>query len=248
MEAGAKNVINDAAGAIKKLSRPSELLGRAFAYYRKHAWRLTPVVAIYAFGGLALQLLVRNGMRLMAQSDGAWAALLTLVIASALAGAFLYLWGFVALLKALRDERLTWPGAYQEALSLTPSYSLLLFLYALAVGGGLLILVLPGLLLAVWFSFASYVLVFEEARVVACLRRSREYVRGRFLAVAWRQLAILVAAMGAYVFLSVIFEILMLPNALKELLFTGVSAVTQPIISVYVVLLYKELKHGKNSD
>ncbi|MDP3947529.1 MAG: YciC family protein [bacterium] len=248
-----KNAVSDAAGAVKKLSRPGELLGSAVAYYRVQWRRLTSIVAIYAFGGFALQLLFQNGARLMAQSGGAFAApvLLLVVIAAALAGAFLYLWGFTALLKALRDERLTWQGAYQEALVLIGSYALLVFLYALLVGAGFFLLVIPGFIAAVWFSFAGYVLVFEEARIVDCLRRSREYVRGRFWAVAWRHVAIFVMAIGAFVLLSFIFEILALPSVLHELLLVGASAVVAPITSVYVLLLYRELKslhNGKNSD
>lgn len=256
METGAKNAVSGAAGAVKKLSRPGELLGRAIAYYRTHARRLTPIVAVYAFGGFALQLLLESGSRLMAKAGVAAGpfslpVLFPLTAVFVLAGAFLYLWGFMALLKALRDERLTWQGAYHEALSLVGSYALLMFLYALLVGAGFFLLVIPGFLAAVWFSFVSYVLVFEEARIVDCLRRSREYVRGRFWAVLWRHLALVLAAMGAYIFLLLILGILQLPDVLTELLLTGANTVVVPITSVYVLLMYRELKslhNGKNSD
>jgi len=48
-----------------------------------------------------------------------------------------------------------------------------------------------------------------------------------------------------------VLEILRLPDALKELLLTGANTLVVPVTSVYVLLMYRELKslhHGKNSD
>ena len=76
-------------------------------------------------------------------------------------------------------------------------------------------------------------------------------MRGHWWAVLWREIALGLMAMGAYLFVLLVLEILRLPDALKELLLTGANTLVVPVTSVYVLLMYRELKslhHGKNSD
>lgn len=224
------------------LSRPGELIGRAIAHERVHWRRLTPVVAIYAFGGLAFQLLFESGFRLVPQ------LLLPLAAVFALAGAFLYVWGFTALLLALKEERLTWQGAYQGALSYVVRYAVLWLLYSLLVLAGTVLFVLPGVYWAVQFSFVSYVLVFENTGVREAFRRSKTYVRGRWRAVFWRELALGLMVLGAYLFSLLIFGIMFMPEVMQQLLLAGINSVVVPITSAYVLLMYKELRESRSSN
>lgn len=48
----------------------------------------------------------------------------------------------------------------------------------LAVLGGLVLLIIPGIIFAIWYSFASYILFTEDKRGVAALQASRYYVKG----------------------------------------------------------------------
>lgn len=238
MEAGAKD-------AKLNLSRPGELIVRAVACYRADWRRLTPVVAIYAFGGLAFQLLFESGFRVMPQF------LLPLGAVFMLAGAFLYVWGFTAILLALKNERLDWQGAYQGALSYVVRYAVIWFLYSLVVLAGIILLVLPGIYWAVQFSLVSYALVFENAGVREAFRKSKMYVRGHWWAVLRREAALGIILMGAYLFALLIFGILLLSDVAQGLLLAALNSAVVPITSVYVLLMYRELirlHHGKNSD
>lgn len=55
--------------------------------------------------------------------------------------------------------------------------------------GGLLLLIIPGILLSVWFSFATITAVLEQKTVFASMKRSKELVRGKFMQILWRQYA-----------------------------------------------------------
>lgn len=50
----------------------------------------------------------------------------------------------------------------------------------LALIGGAILLIIPGLIFATWFSFAGYVVVAENLGVLAAMRRSKELVKNRF--------------------------------------------------------------------
>ena len=54
-------------------------------------------------------------------------------------------------------------------------------LSALATAIGLVLLVIPGIIVATWLSLAVYVVVDEDAGVIDSLRRSRELVRGHLI-------------------------------------------------------------------
>jgi len=54
------------------------------------------------------------------------------------------------------------------------------FLAILAITGGIILFIIPGILFAVWFSQVNFVVVQEQLSGPAALRRSRQLVRGRF--------------------------------------------------------------------
>lgn len=88
--------------------------------------------------------------------------------------------------------------------------SLLTFL---AVVGGLLLFVIPGLIFWAWFSLSSYVLVTENLGAVDSMKRSRELVRGRvweMWGLAWLpNLASIIPVFGGIV--NVVLSIIMVP-------------------------------------
>jgi hypothetical protein len=59
-------------------------------------------------------------------------------------------------------------------------------LVGLSVFGGLLLLVIPGLIFAVWFIFFTVVFIGEDLRGTAALKRSKDLVKGYFWPVAGR--------------------------------------------------------------
>lgn len=61
-------------------------------------------------------------------------------------------------------------------------------LFALITVAGLLLFVVPGLILFVWFALSGPVVKIEGRRPIAALRRSRELVRGNF----WRVFAVVI--------------------------------------------------------
>jgi hypothetical protein len=84
-----------------------------------------------------------------------------------------------------------------------PRWSVLVgtvILSAIAILLGLVALVLPGLVMAIWFQFVGQVVILENGSYLAALRRCRELVRGVF----WRtlgQLIVIGLISGAVTFL-----------------------------------------------
>lgn len=56
--------------------------------------------------------------------------------------------------------------------------------------GGIFLLVIPGIVFSIWFSFIVFVIVNENKKYLLALHTSREYIRGRFWKVVWRWLVV----------------------------------------------------------
>jgi hypothetical protein len=100
-------------------------------------------------------------------------------------------YGFYAVIKIIpasyrlqlaiaRHQKMT----LREALQVEPAVGWRIFwvtiLAGLAVVGGLLLLVIPGIIFATWFYMSAYVVIEEGLSGTAALRRSRELTRNRF--------------------------------------------------------------------
>jgi len=66
-------------------------------------------------------------------------------------------------------------------------------LFTLSISIGLLLLVVPGVVLATWFALAAPAAKLEDRRVIDSFRRSRALVRGRFWMVFWAVIPLTIA-------------------------------------------------------
>lgn len=62
-------------------------------------------------------------------------------------------------------------------------------LVGLVIVGGLVLLIIPGIIFAIWFAFGSYAMILDGRRGTAALKYSKQLVAGRWGEVFWRLLA-----------------------------------------------------------
>ena len=98
---------------------------------------------------------------------------------------------------------------------------------------GFIIFIIPGIVFAIWFSFASYVFVFENIKGFDALKKSRKLGRGYWWPIFWRMVAIALID----ILISVVFK-----NFVGSII--TVLFVT-PYILVYLSTLYQDLKNIK---
>lgn len=110
--------------------------------------------------------------------------------------------------------------------------SVLLFLIIL---GGSILFIIPGIVFAIWFSFAGFIFIDQGLGVKASLSRSRELFKGRFWSVFWR---LLVFGLFFGLFGGIAFYLLsLIPYGIGSIISTISGAFS--ILPYY--LLYKEL-------
>lgn len=154
-------------------------------------------------------------------------------------------WGQAAMIYATRDKNVNFSDSLKLGLSKLVPIFLLMMLTVLIVVGGFILLIIPGIIFMVWFAFSQFALINENLGVIKSLKRSRELVRGKWWDVFGRLLFLLL--------ISILFEI---PSAILGRLDPGItggilvntatSAVITPLMTIYMFLLYTNLKGSKS--
>ena len=171
-----------------------EILGTAYLVYRRHAsamWRVVAVVvALPAALNGALAVAERQ-VRDSSGSSGSLVFLQALVLVVSLVASCLATAATFRLVVDAYLGRPVDPGeSLRFALKRLSTVIWVSLIVGIGVGIGTLLLIVPGVYLFVAWSVAVPVLLSENLRGMAALRRSRELVRGRW----WSCAAVLVLA------------------------------------------------------
>lgn len=158
-------------------------------------------------------------------------------------GIIVSLWAQVALFYAVkeRDRKIGIKEALDKGWHKLLSYFWISLLSGFIVAGGLLLFIIPGIILSIYFSLAAYVLVSESKKGTAVLFRSKQLVKGYWWKV-FRRLLVLSFVLGLIaVPINIIAEIF-------DLVFIAsiISMLIAPFSVIFVFLIYDNLKQIKN--
>lgn len=133
------------------------------------------------------------------------------------------------------------------------------FLAGLAVFGGMILFIIPGIIIAVWFAFATYINILEGVRGRAALSQSKQLVSGKWWSVFWRFLAaFFVYGAGLLIITYALLTIISMATGQVEALTSTeaapwwqniisnlISVGATPLFLAVATILYLELKKFK---
>ena len=105
--------------------------------------------------------------------------------------------------------------------------------------------IIPGIILAVWFVFGGYIFVYENIGGMKALSKSKEYVKGRWFGVFLRLIVVFIFNVAIYIVLTFLTGLLGFPAYAKTIASYAISAVIGPIIPIYLLFLYQNLRSVK---
>jgi hypothetical protein len=169
------------------------------------------------------------------------------------------LWVSIVLVRlishALEQQPVNFSQLKTEAWRDTVPYLWVMVLVNFFVLLGLVLFIVPGILMAIWFSFASYIFILEGTRGMAAIRQSKALVKGKFWAVVWRFFV------PNFIFGLFMVVLIGVPYLLYRAFAPGLDWQTQPwwlnlwqsIITIagmpltvgFAIILYKSLKENK---
>lgn len=213
----------------------TEILDTSFRFYRAHfanllvlsALLLVPPVLITAISPESIQKVIQAAGNVM----------------------FLVCQGAIAVLvaAALEEDRSLSAGEVMRELgSRAGSVIAVSFMSGILIAFGFLLLVVPGILIAVWTAVATPVAAIEGLRNSDALKRSRDLTRGQFWHVlgtsllAW--VIVMVFVFGAAIVLGLVLSMFGLPDRVTEMLGSILMVPLFPLIGVTTSLLYYDLR------
>ncbi len=156
-------------------------------------------------------------------------------------------WGQTSLLFAIKDssEEIGVWEAYRRGWHKLYSYWWITLLMGFIILGGFLLFIIPGIIFAVWFSMAMFILIAEDLKGMDALLKSREYVRGRWGDVLWRLFFVSIFSFIPSIASTFVFKSLNIPFV--ETLGSFVLTILMtPLILTYLFLLYSNLQARKS--
>lgn len=233
------------APASSALVPVSDLIKKSWQYYRAHFKKLisialVPWLVLFIFG-LASGIFFPQG-----SSPSAATPLLILVglvvLVIVLVAQF---WESVALVFSLSpaSENLGVKEIYLGSRPYLARYAWTAILAGVLTIIGLIFLIIPGLILAVWFCAAGYIVVNENISGWPALQASRAYVRGRWWPVFGRLAVMVVIALVLSFIGNIIGSIG--GNTGRQILNNVVSLLFAPFAVVYSYHLYQSLRQTR---
>lgn len=148
----------------------------------------------------------------------------------------------IILLASVNNQKVSLKTSLVQAKSFVWRALAISILTALAVFGGLLLLVVPAFIFSAWFSLSIYALVKEDLSVTASMKRSRQLVKGRIFEI-WSvsmlpTLAYIVPFLGGL--LNFVLSIVLIPaTAIRYQLLVATKSENRPAVhwSNYVLVI-----------
>ena len=148
----------------------------------------------------------------------------------------LSLWGNAAMLAVCVDEKLGIGDGLKAGFRYLWPLAWVSLLYMGIVQVGFLFLVIPGIVLSLWFLFSMIIMIEEDRRGLDALLASYFYVKGDTLSVFLKMLA-----------LTLFYMVIVITSAHLPIPFSGnlVQLLLLPFMMLFMVVMYRDLRDKK---
>ncbi len=167
------------------------------------------------------------------------------IIAAVIFLIYLSVWSTVSTIYAIKDqaEGIGWKEAFTRSKPKINPFFFTGLLTGLAVLGGIILLIIPGIIFGLWFSQSGYIVIEENLANTAAMKRSKYYVKGRLGQVFGKGFYIAIITLGIYILVGIVVAGL---NYLAGNYFSWLnnvfSLIWTPVATVYAYLVYKYLR------
>ena len=238
------------------LKTPSEIIKDSWELYAKNWRKFLPFLILLLLPSLILSALGAISLYLEVYIPKS-SVISNIIILAVFAASMLFVfWTSIALTRAMANanagQPFDWKNVFSTSSSLIWPVLVASLLVGLIVLGGSLLLVIPGIIFAIWYNFTFYTVIFENAKGLGALRASKALVSGRWLAIFWRWLApgIIFSALSFVIFyvLSFLIKLIPLPMFMQSAVVSAASSLVNiavsPLLAGAALILYQSAKQN----
>ena len=238
------------------LKSPSEIIRGGWELYAKNWRKFMPFLILLVLPSLLLPILGVLGLYLEVYIPKTSFVSNLIIMAVYAAGMLFAFWISIALARAVAmaagNQPFDWKNVFSTSSDLIWPVLWTTVIVILIVFGGSLLLVVPGLIFAVWYNFTFYTVIFENKRGMNALRASKDMVAGRWWAILWRWLAqglvFGILNLAKYYELAFLIRLIPMPMFLEaslvNIISSLVSIITTPLMAGSAFILYQSAKEN----
>lgn len=241
----------------QKLPPAKEILKESWIIYKERFWTLISISIVPALIMLVIALIAGGGLFFTSKfkvnifaTFGMWGILILIFFIALI---YISIWSAAAGLFAIKDhqEKIGFTEAFNRSRKYISPLFVTGLLTGLAVFGGLLLLIIPGILFMLWFSQSAYVVINENLSGSKAMSRSKAYVQGRIGEIFGKYFYIIIILFLAGFILGIIDTIIFKTlgtNPEKSFGLSNVfSIIIGPLSAVYYFRVYKYLNGTPNN-
>src|SRR3989344_7229660 len=175
----------------QSLLAPSKLLSLSWADYKAKAKKLAALMAVFYIIMGIVGLFVGGSLFYFSSSEPIFASG---IIPFLIGGLIVLIAGLIteiALIRMAAGEESRVQEAYKRAWPRLLPFLGLSLLVGLTILVGFILIIIPGIIFAVWFGFSYFVFLLENTGIREAMKKSKAYVKGRFWAVLGRIVVLL---------------------------------------------------------
>jgi hypothetical protein len=237
------------------LKTATEIISESFQLYKKHWREFTPFILILFIPHFILSSLgtIFLYLEIWLPASASFTNIIILVIAVAVA--VLSIWASIGFTKtiyaAITNQPINWKVDFSNSSKLILPTILTTILTVLIILGGTLLLIIPGIIFTVWYSFFYYALILDNKKGLDALSASKTLVVGRWWSILWRTTAPAfifgmlgsIISLGLYGIASMPLPIFLLAT-LTSLLTSLINTMIAPLYTTAGLILYKNAKEN----
>ncbi len=219
------------------LPKARQILNEAWGIYKNRfktliLIRLVPLLATLGFG-LIFGVGFIGTSKISSQNLNLGLGGLAVMLVALIILIYISLWSTVAQLMAIKNqtEDIGFKEAFKRSQGMIGIFFATGLLVGLAVLGGFILLIVPGIIFCLWFSQTPYIVMEENLANTSALKRSKYYIKGRMGEVFGKFFYIGIITLG----LTILFGLIPFLGNVFSLFWT-------PLVTVYCYQLYRHLK------
>jgi hypothetical protein len=230
----------------RRLSGPGVIFRKTFGTFASRFWALFPLmylsISFFMLIGIFLSVIgVQTFFPDEYPADRSMTPAFALGIIACL---FVFLYAQAGFIFALSHAELSLGDALARALQRFVSYVALVALIAAGIGLGTSMLLIPGVMVGILFSFAPFVFARENAGLISALSKSVRYVAKSWLHVVLRLAPVALVVLCAlyfYVYIGVSILMLVRNEFIFIFVISGVISLPVMLITIFVFTVYEDL-------
>jgi hypothetical protein len=238
------------------LIKAGDIISKSIALYRDN-WKQFLLYTILTIVPFFVVGIIIFGLMTGAAITGSYPLMIVAILVLIILGILAWAISFIISIALIRIIATRYLGKeikqikleLKEAKSLFWSALLASILGGLAIFGGTLLLIIPGIIFAVWFMFAVHSAVLDKTDVIESLKKSKGLASGRWWSVLWRLIA---PGFIFYLTTLLVQMVLSLPiqfggDNLVVAIIMGILSISfniliAPLYTIALTMLYIELK------